>query len=435
MKRTMMQKLVEWKGSTGRKPLILMGARQVGKTSTLKEFGVTHYQNSVYLNFEDNPIYRQLFESSLKPEAILRALKIELDVPIEPGKTLIIFDEIQECPNALNSLKYFCENAPEYHVAAAGSLLGVKLRHEKGFPVGKVQFLTLYPLSFSEFLQAKNQEGLKEFLEEINKPESLPPNLHEKLLESFKEYLYVGGMPEAVFAFLQSQTLSQVREIQEAILRAYSLDFAKHAPKDEVMKINQVWDSIPQQLAKENKKFIYSALRPGARAKDFEVALQWLIEAGLIHKVSQISCPKIPLSAYANFNIFKLYLVDVGLLGAMSKLTAKTILYGSDLFQEFRGALTENFVAQELVHSQFPLFYWTSEGSAEVDFILEHEGIVYPLEVKSGPSSKKKSLLVYKDQYKPPLLLSASPMNLKKDGDVLNCPLYFLERLSSLLIT
>jgi uncharacterized protein len=433
MKRAIMHKLVEWKGGPGRKPLILMGARQVGKTSILKQFGASHYQKTVYLNFEDNPKLCKLFEASLAPEAILKALMIEFDITIEPDQTLIIFDEIQECPSALNSLKYFCENAPEYHVAAAGSLLGVKLRHEKGFPVGKVQFLTLYPLSFLEFLQVNNQERLTQYIEELKKPEPLPPNLHDKLLESFKEYLFVGGMPEAVYEFLQTKNLSKVREIQDSILRAYSLDFAKHAPKDQVMKINQIWGSIPQQLAKENKKFLYSALRPGARAKEFEVALQWLIEAGLIHKVSQISCPKIPLSAYADFNIFKLYLVDVGLIGAMSKLAAKTILYDNDLFQEFRGALTENFVTEELVHSQFSLFYWTSEGRAEVDFVIEYDGSIYPLEVKSGPSSKKKSLLVYADQYSPKLLIRASPMNLKKDGDILNCPLYLLERLTHFL--
>lgn len=410
-----------------------MGARQVGKTFVLKKFGEDVYANTVYLNFENNLSLRKLFEASLEPKAILKALSIEMDAEILEGKTLLIFDEIQECPQALNSLKYFCEMMPEQHVVAAGSLLGVKLSHIKGFPVGKVQFLTLYPLSFFEFLEALKELKLKDFVKEQKNSEPLPPNLHDKLLGYFKEYLFVGGMPEAVAEYVNSQNVSKVREIQKAILNAYSLDFAKHAPSAHIMKINQVWEVVPSQLAKENKKFIYSAIREGARAKDFEAALQWLVEAGLIHKVSLISTPKIPLSAYADINVFKVYLVDVGLLGAMSNLSPKTLLHDNELFQEFRGALTENYVAQELVHRRYPLFYWTSEGKAEIDFIFEQDGFIYPLEVKSGHSSKKKSLKVYGDVYHPKLLVRLSPMNLKKDGDVLNCPLYLVEKLEALL--
>lgn len=428
-----MEKLVAWKKQVKRKPLILMGARQVGKTFVLKKFGEQEYENVVYLNFEDMPRLSKLFEASLSPEVILRALTIEMDTEIVAGKTLIIFDEVQECPNALNSLKYFCENAPDQHIVAAGSLLGVKLEHTKGFPVGKVQFLSLYPLSFLEFLEATEKERLLNFITDLKNASPLPPNIHEKLLDLFKEYLFVGGMPEAVSEYLESRDLTKVREIQEAILSAYSLDFAKHAPKEQIMKISQVWDAIPGQLAKENKKFIYSALREGARAKEFEVAIQWLMEAGLIYKTSVVTVPKIPLSAYADFNIFKVYLVDVGLLGAMSHLSAKTIIYENELFQEFRGAIVENYVAQELAHSHYPLFYWTSEGKAELDFVLEHDDRIYPLEVKSGNSTKKKSLRVYGDSYKPKLLIRTSPMNLKKDGDVLNCPLYLLEKLGSLI--
>lgn len=424
-----MEKLRNWKNQAKRKPLILMGARQVGKTFVLKKFGQQEYTNTIYLNFEDTPKLCKLFEASLTPEVILRALSIEMDAPIVAGKTLIIFDEVQECPNALNSLKYFCENAKDQHIVAAGSLLGVKLAHTKGFPVGKVQFLTLYPLSFLEFLEALQKDRLTSFLEELNGFDPLPPNIHEKLLGYFKEYLFVGGMPEAVAEYIESQELSKVREIQEAILNGYSLDFAKHAPKEQIMKINQVWGSIPNQLAKENKKFIYSALREGARAKEFEIALQWLIEAGLIYKTSVVSTPKIPLSAYADFNIFKIYLVDVGLLGAMSHLSPKIILHENELFQEFRGAIAENYVAQELAHSHYSLFYWTSEGKAELDFVFEHEDFIYPLEVKSGNSSKKKSLRVYGDTYHPKMLIRTSPMNLKKDGDILNCPLYLIEKL------
>lgn len=435
MKRKIMENLRLWKRQQKRKPLLLMGARQVGKTFLLKKFGEEEYANTLYLNFEDNPRLSKLFDVGLDPKMILKALAIEMNAEIVEGKTLLIFDEVQECPNALNSLKYFCEQAPQQHIVAAGSLLGVKLAHIKGFPVGKVQFLTLYPLSFLEFLEASGEARLKEFIEGLKEIEPLPPNLHEKILIHFKEYLFVGGMPEAVAEYISSQNVSKVREIQSAILNAYSLDFAKHAPKEHIMKINQVWDSIPNQLARENKKFIYSAVREGGRAKEFEVALQWLVEAGLLYKVQLISTPKIPLSAYADMNAFKLYLVDVGLLGAMAHLPAKTILHENELFQEFRGALAENYVAQELVHSQFLLFYWTSAGKAEVDFILEQESHIYPLEVKSGNSSKKKSLKVYGETYHPPALIRCSPMNLRKDGDILNCPIYLTEEIRSLIDT
>lgn len=428
-----MKNLCSWKNQSKKKPLILMGARQVGKTFVLKKFGQLEYKNTVYLNFENNPPLYQLFDASLTPEVILRAISIEMDVEIVAGETLIIFDEVQECPNALNSLKYFCEDAPDHHIVAAGSLLGVKLAHTKGFPVGKVQFLTLYPLSFLEFLDALQENRLKNFIEELHDIAPLPPNLHEKLLGHFKEYLFVGGMPEAVAEYIHSQDLSKVREIQEAILNAYSLDFAKHAPKEHIMRINQVWQSIPNQLAKENKKFIYSALRQGARAKEFEVALQWLVEAGLIYKTSVVSTPKIPLSAYADVNIFKIYLVDVGLLGAMSHLSAKTILHENELFQEFKGAIAENYVAQELAHSHYSLFYWTSEGKAKLDFLIEQDEWIYPLEVKSGNSSKKKSLRVYDDIYHPTLLIRASPMNLRKDDNIFNCPFYLIEKLRILI--
>lgn len=432
MQRTIMTDLRSWKQQSKRKPLLLMGARQVGKTYILKKFG-EEYANTVYLNFENNQRLCQLFDASLDPHMILKALSIEMNADITAGKTLLIFDEVQECPNALNSLKYFCETTPEQHIIAAGSLLGVKLAHVKGFPVGKVQFLTLYPLSFLEFLTALQEIRLKDFIDQQKTIEPLPPNLHEKLLMRFKEYLFVGGMPEAVAEYISSQNITKVRAIQTAILNAYSLDFAKHAPKAHIMKINQVWDSVPSQLAKENKKFIYSAIREGGRAKEFEVALQWLIEAGLIYRVPLVTVPKIPLSAYAGINAFKIYLVDVGLLGAMSHLSAKTLLHGNELFQEFRGAITENYVAQELVHSQYPVFYWASEGKAEIDFIIEQDDCIYPLEVKSGNSSKKKSLTVYGEIHHPKMLIRCSPMNLRKDGNVLNCPLYLIEKLKTLL--
>lgn len=428
-----MESLRAWKRQSHRNPLLLMGARQVGKTFILKKFGEEEYENTVYLNFENNIPLCKLFEESLDPEVLLKVLAIESNSEIVAGKTLLIFDEVQECPNALNSLKYFCEDAPEIHIVAAGSLLGVKLKHVKGFPVGKVEFLTLYPMSFLEFLDALDQIMLKDYVEEYGKIESLPIPLHHKLLNYFKEYLFVGGMPRAVAEYLSTQNLAKVREIQKGVLNAYALDFAKHAPKDQIMKINQVWSSIPAQLAKENKKFIYSVVRGGARAREFEVALQWLLEAGLIYKVSLISTPKIPLSAYADLNIFKIYLADVGLLGAMSNLDPRAILHENELFQEFQGSITENYIAQELIHSGYQLYYWASEGRAEVDFIIEQDGSIYPLEVKSGNSSKKKSLIVYGDTYQPAMLIRTSPMNLRKDGKVLNCPLYLIEEMHALI--
>ncbi len=433
MKRYIYRQLIQWKNQADRKPLLLMGARQVGKTYVLQKFGEQEFKTTLYINFETTPKLARLFAESIEPEVILSSLSLEMGVDIKPGKTLIIFDEIQECPEALNSLKYFYESISEYHVCAAGSLLGVKLRHVKGFPVGKVNFIHLYPLNFLEFLEAIGQEKLKSYIENIAHISPIPSNLHEMLLKYFKEYLYIGGMPEAVAGYAISNDLNQIRQIQNSILQAYQLDFAKHTPPNQVMKINQVWQSLPSQLAKENKKFIYSVIRKGARAAEFEVALQWLKEAGLIYKVSNISVPKLPLNAYASFDYFKIYMVDVGLLGATANLPAKTILYGNDLFQEFRGSLTENYVAQELVRSEYGLYYWTSENTAELDFVMQHEDKIYPFEIKSGQSDKKKSLRIYDNKYMPDLLIRCSPMNLKKDGKVLNCPLYLLSELGRLL--
>lgn len=410
-----------------------MGARQVGKTFVLKEFAKTSYDNSIYLNFEDFPKYKLLFESSLDPKDILRALSLELDSKIVPGKTLIVFDEIQECPKALNSLKYFHEQANEYHVVAAGSLLGVKLKNTGGFPVGKVNFLDMYPCSFKEFLMASGKERYVDFIQEIKSLEPIASNVHETLLSDFKNYLFTGGMPEVIAGYVQENEFESTRELQDNIIRAYQLDFSKHAPKEMIMKINQVWESIATQLAKENKKFVYSVLRSGARAREFEGAIQWLTEAGLVHKVYNVQTPKIPLKAYANFEIFKLYLVDVGLLGAKTGLSAKIIIHGDQLFQEFKGSYVENYVAQELARLKCNLNYWTSEGEAEVDYILQIDNEIYPLEIKSGTSGKKKSLQVYINRYSPKIALRSSPLNLRKDGNLLNVPLYLLSELPRLL--
>lgn len=357
-------------------------------------------------------------------------MQIHTNIDIEPHNTLLVFDEIQECPRALNSLKYFCEEASEYHVAAAGSLLGVKTSQEEGFPVGKVNFLNLSPLSFFEFLSAINHEKMRVFLEEYSSYEPIPSPLHEKLIELLKVYLFVGGMPEAVADYVKNENLNTVREIQLEILSAYEKDFAKHAPPHEIMKITTVWNQVHRQLAKENKKFIFAAIRQSARGRDYENAIQWLIDAGLIYKSCLIESPKFPLSAYADTHTFKIFLFDVGLLGAQSNLSSHATIEGSLLFTEFKGALTENFVAQELIAAKRrELYYWASAGTAELDFLIESDHEVLPLEVKAGSSQKKKSLLVYEEKYSPSKLLRASTLNLKHDGSIYNYPLYLISRL------
>jgi hypothetical protein len=429
MKRDVFQKLEEWKQSSRRKPLVLDGARQVGKTYALKHFGKTSYKNTAYLNFEKDEKLAQYFEGTLDPKQLIKTLSIHTEVDIEPRHTLLIFDEIQECPKALNSLKYFCEEANEYHVVAAGSLLGVKIAQEKGFPVGKVNFLQVYPLTFFEFLSALGHEKTRDFLENYQTCEPLQNPLHEKLLHLLKLYLFIGGMPEAVAEYAKTENLNTVREIQLEILNAYERDFAKHAPTNQIMKITTVWSQVHRQLAKENKKFIFSAIRQSARGRDYEKAIQWLDDAGLIYKSHLVTAPKFPLSAYADHDIFKIFLHDVGLLGAQSNLSPQTVIDGDVLFTEFKGALTENYVAQELIASQNRKpYYWASDGLAEVDFLIEEEHAIFPLEVKSGASHKHKSLLVYKKKYSPAQLIRATTMNLKHDGDIYNYPLYLISR-------
>lgn len=427
MKRDIYTALETWKESARRKPLVLNGARQVGKTYALKYFGKTSFKNMVYLNFEKEQKIGDFFKGDLDPKQIIKYLGIHSGSAIEPRQTLIVFDEVQECPRALNSLKYFHEEAPEYHIAAAGSLLGVKLSQDEGFPVGKVNFLHLYPLSFFEFLSATNNEQLRIFLEECKGYEPLPGPFHEKLILLLKYYLYIGGMPEAVVEYLKQDNFLHVRDVQMEILNAYERDFAKHAPGHEVMKISTVWNQVHRQLAKENKKFIFSMIRKSARGRDYEFAIQWLVDAGLLHKSHLVEAPKFPLSAYANTDAFKIFLLDVGLLGAQSGLSQQAIIDGNSLFTEFKGSLTENYVAQELLASKArKLYYWTSAGTAEVDFLIETDHEILPLEVKSGESQKKKSLTVYGQKYEPTKLLRTSLMNLKADGQVINYPLYLV---------
>lgn len=429
MKRDIYRLLEEWKRSTRRKPLILNGARQVGKTYSLKHFGKTSYDKIAYLNFEKDEKLAQYFEGTLDPKQLIKIIGIHTETEIEPANTLLIFDEIQNCPRALNSLKYFCEEANEFHVVTAGSLLGVKTAGDKGFPVGKVNFLHLYPLTFFEFLSALGQDKTRQFLEDYETYDPIPNPIHEKLIQLLKLYFFIGGMPEAVAEYAKTERLNVVREIQQEIINAYEKDFAKHAPPHEIMKITTVWKQIHRQLAKENKKFIFAAIRKSARGRDYEEAIQWLSDAGLIHKSYLVESPKFPLSAYANNHIFKIFLADVGLLGAQSNLSPQTIIDGDLLFTEFKGALTENYVAQELIAAKHKEpYYWTSEGIAEVDFLIEDDHEIYPLEVKAGASPQKKSLLVYNQKYTPSKLIRATTMNLKHDGNIYNYPLYLISR-------
>ncbi len=430
MERNIYQQLEIWKTSQRRKPLIINGARQVGKTHAIKHFGNTSFQKLAYFNFEKDTIAQDFFSQTLAPKKIIKLLELHAEITIEPGTTLIAFDEIQQCPRALNSLKYFYEEANEYHVVAAGSLLGVKTSQQEGFPVGKVNFINLYPLSFFEFLSATNHEQLRSFLEEYALIEPLPVPLHNKLIELLKYYFFIGGMPEAVAEYIKHENFISIREIHDEILTAYEKDFAKHAPTNDVMKITSVWHQVHRQLAKENKKFIFSALRKSARGRDYENAIQWLLDAGLIYKNHLVQHPKFPLSAYAHSPVFKVFLIDVGLLGAQSSLTLRSIIEGNKLFTECKGALTENFVAQELTASSTTkLYYWASPGSAEIDLLLQHDHEIYPLEVNTDENKKKKSLLSYDNKYDPSTLLRASLMNLKGHGKLINYPLYLVSRL------
>jgi len=426
MKRFLMNDLLKWKNKIHRKPLIIRGARQVGKTWIMKEFGRLHYKNTVYINFDNNERMKQVFSIDMDIKRIVSALKIEAGKSIDPNDTLLVFDEIQEVPQALSSLKYFYENAPEYHIIAAGSLLGVALHAGTSFPVGKVDFLNLYPLNFREFLCAVDADGFAELLESgdyttINAFSS-------KYMDLLKRYYYVGGMPEAVQTYLETDDMFEVRNVQKALLDYYSNDFSKHAPKEIVPRIQMVWQSIPMQLAKENRKFIYGIIREGARAKDFELAIQWLIDCGLILKSTRITKPGMPLIAYMEMNAFKLYMLDVGLLAAKGNLDARTLLEGNRIFEEIKGALTEQFVAQQLVASKNELYYYSKENSSgELDFILQQAQYVIPIEVKAEENLQAKSLRAYCEKYQPEIAIRSSMSNYREQAWMTNVPLYALD--------
>ncbi len=419
--------LKRWKEDKFRKPLIVRGARQVGKTWLLQEFGRTFYNKLVYVNFEETPALQNIFFNDFDIERIITVLQIQAQTTITAEDTLIVLDEIQSAERGVTSLKYFCENAPQYHVIAAGSLLGMGLHSQVSFPVGKVDFLDLRPLSFYEFLLSLNESELVDALKAKNW--SVVSVFTEKLKEYLRYYFYVGGMPEVVSAFIQTRDWQLVRRIQNRILNSYEGDFSKHAPNETVPRIRMVWQSIPSQLAKENKKFVYGVLREGARAKDFEMAIQWLVDCGLLLKSHRISKPGIPLAAYQEISIFKLFLHDVGLLGAMAGLDVRTIIEGDGIFTEFKGALTEQYVMQQLrLNSERYISYWTNERStSEVDFVIQEEGKVIPVEVKSGENLKAKSFRLFCEKYKPSKAIRTSLTDYKEEQWMTNVPLYGID--------
>lgn len=422
MKRHLYQALVNWKNTPNRKPLILQGARQVGKTWLMKEFGKNEFEQVVYLNFEGSERLKSLFLPDFDIKRMLSIIEIEVNHKIQPDKTLIIFDEIQEAEKGLTALKYFCEQAPEYYIVAAGSLLGVSLQKNTSFPVGKVDFLRMYPISFFEFLENVGQSLLKEHLEAQNWP--VIEVFHDKLVELLRLYYFIGGMPEAVNAYIQQGDLKEVRAIQEKILMGYENDFAKYAPIETVPKIRLVWHTLISQLAKENRKFIYGQIKKGARAKEFEAAINWLSDAGMVLKASLVEKPTIPLNAYADWDAFKLFLLDIGLLNALAKIDQKILLEKNNILIEFKGALTEQFVAQQLKITH-ELYYWTAtNATAEIDFLIQaHNGII-PIEVKAEENLKSKSLKVYVEKYKPTVAIRASMSPFREQDWMRNIPLY-----------
>lgn len=424
MERFLMQKLEEWKEKKNRKPLILKGARQVGKTWLMKEFGRRDFKNTAYVNFDNNERMRDVFNADYDIDRILMAVNIETGEKIVPGETLIIFDEIQENPRAIASLKYFCENAPEYAIVAAGSLLGVAIHEGVSFPVGKVDTMELNPLSFREFLSAVREVGLVKLLDQ--KDWDMIKSFKDKYIDWLKKYYYIGGMPEAVTAFVENKDFAEVRYIQNNIIEMYENDFSKHTGSNELPRIRMVWNSIPMQLAKENKKFFFGKIREGARAKDFEIAIEWLQDCGLIKKVYNVSKPAIPLKAYTEFSSFKLYLLDVGLLGALSGLDAVSILQGSDVFTEFKGALTEQYVLQQLIADTeyMPYYYSESKSRTEVDFVIQMGQNIVPIEVKAEENLKAKSLRSYCDKYHPKVAVRISMSDYREQDWMTNVPLY-----------
>lgn len=424
MERLIIEKLKQWKEKRDRKPLVLMGARQVGKTWIMKEFGRQYYENVAYISFYNNQAMKSIFETDYDIKRILTYLNIEVGFSIEPEKTLIIFDEIQNAPKAFESLKYFCEDAKEYHIIAAGSLLGVALHKGISYPVGKVELLNLYPLNFREFLCAMGEKPLSDAL--ITKDYKLIDTFREKYLFHLKNYYYVGGMPEVVESFRTKNNFTEVRKLQEDIIFQYKGDFGKHISASEIPRMNMVWDAIPIQLAKENKKFFFGKIKKGARSSDFEVAIQWLCDSGLVHKVNRVNEPHVPLSAYKDFSAYKLFFVDVGLLGAMSGLDAKSILENNRLFVEFKGALAEQYVLQEIISETDykPYYYGTEKATFEQDFLIQKGMDVVPIEVKADANVRSQSLKSFYEKFKPANSIRFSLLNYENQTWMQNIPLY-----------
>lgn len=432
MYRIAMEKLLKWKKSKNRKPLIIEGARQVGKTWLMKEFGKQAYDNTIYINFDSNSTMAELFASDLDTNRLLMGLELYAGHKINPDNSLLIFDEVQEVPRALASLKYFCENAPQYHIVCAGSLLGIALHQGTSFPVGKVDFLKLYPLSFREFLMATDKERFADLIEKQDF--QMMTSFKQTYIDALKHYYFVGGMPEAVRCFAESKDFQEVREIQRRILAAYEQDFSKHAPSETVPRLRMLWNSIPSQLAKENKKFIYGLVREGARAKDYEAAIMWLGDCGLVHKVSRVTTAGIPLKAYEDLKAFKLFVVDVGLLGCMAGLRPHTLLDGNDLFVEFKGALTEQYVCQQLkTVEDLDIFYYTNDrGSCEIDFVVDTGRRVVPVEVKATVNLQAKSLKTYREKFLPEVSVRTSMADYKKEEWLVNLPLYAIDQIAGI---
>ena len=432
MYRTAIEKLFKWKESKNRKPLVIEGARQVGKTWLMNEFGKQAYKDVFYINFDSNSIMKDLFSIDLNIERIIMGLELYVGRKIDPSNSLLIFDEIQEVPRALSSLKYFYENAPQYHIVCAGSLLGIALHENTSFPVGKVDFLKLYPLSFKEFLISTHNKQYADLLEAGDfKTITIFKQVY---IDALKQYYYVGGMPEVVQNFIDNKDFNEVRNIQKQILFAYEQDFSKHAPLEVVPKIRMIFNNIPSQLAKENKKFIYGLLKEGARAKDYEVAIMWLLDCGLIHKVTRINGAGVPLRAYEDLKAFKLFMLDIGLLGCMAGLDQKTLLEGNNLFIEFKGALSEQYVCQQLKTIEYlDIHYYTNDrGNCEVDFVADLKNNIIPIEVKAETNLKAKSLKTYCDKYKPKTAIRSSMADYKKEEWLINLPLYAIETIDKI---
>lgn len=431
MYRVAMEKLYKWKERSNRKPLIIEGARQVGKTWLMKEFGKKAYEDVVYINFDANSKMAELFGADLNTERLIMGIELYIGRKIKAESTLLIFDEIQEVPRALSSLKYFYEDAPQYNIVCAGSLLGIALHGGTSFPVGKVDFLSLYPLSFKEFIMATVGERYAQLLDSGDY--DMIKAFKQTYIDALKQYYFVGGMPEAVWSFSQNKDFNEVRDIQKRILFAYEQDFSKHAPIDIVPKIRMIWNSIPSQLAKENKKFIYGLVREGGRAKEYETAIMWLSDCGLVHRVSRVNTAEIPLKAYEDLKAFKLFIVDVGLLGCMVGLKQGVLLDGNELFVEFKGALTEQYVCQQFsTLEDLNVYYYTNDsGSCEIDFLIDTGEKIVPVEVKAETNLKAKSLRSYCDKFSPELAVRTSMSDYKRESWLVNLPLYAIEEILS----